>query len=139
MLSPEMEGGMERLVEGFGMESVSWEEPLAGECLGWSAFTGGRGFCDLLRESFAALEESGAQFILVGCPFCQAGLDLWQQEVGRLRRRALDMPVVYISELVGYALELGVMEWCSARHVTTIDHLVLEAGVAEMSAEPEEK
>ena len=87
---------------------------------------------DLLREVFAEAETAGADFLLVGCPFCQTALDIWQHEVGGLRRRALAMPVLYLSELVGYALEVSGMDWCGGRHVNTVDRLVLEAGVVEL-------
>jgi len=42
--------------------------------------------------------------IAVACPLCQQNLDLRQSQVDRFWRRTFNMPVVYITQLIGYAL-----------------------------------
>jgi len=46
----------------------------------------------------------GAQAIVVACPLCQQNLDLRQSQVDRHWKRRFDMPVVYITQLLGLAL-----------------------------------
>jgi heterodisulfide reductase subunit B len=45
-----------------------------------------------------------ADAIAVACPLCQQNLDLRQSQVDRFWRRTFNMPVVYITQLIGYAL-----------------------------------
>ncbi len=47
-----------------------------------------------------------ADAVAVACPLCQQNLDLRQSQVNRFMGRTYDMPVVYITQLVGYALGL---------------------------------
>jgi heterodisulfide reductase subunit B len=49
----------------------------------------------------------GAQAVAVACPLCQQNLDLRQGQVNRKWKRSFDLPVVYISQLVGLALGLS--------------------------------
>lgn len=46
----------------------------------------------------------GADALAVACPLCQQNLDLRQSQVERFWRRSFNMPVVYITQLIGYAL-----------------------------------
>jgi heterodisulfide reductase subunit B len=48
-----------------------------------------------------------ADAIAVACPLCQQNLDLRQSQVDRFWRRTFNMPVVYITQLIGYALGIG--------------------------------
>jgi heterodisulfide reductase subunit B2 len=45
-----------------------------------------------------------ADAIAVACPLCQQNLDLRQSQVERVWRRTFNMPVIYITQLIGYAL-----------------------------------
>jgi heterodisulfide reductase subunit B len=48
----------------------------------------------------------GGAAICVACPLCQQNLDLRQSQVNRLWTRTFDVPVLYITQLVGYGLGL---------------------------------
>lgn len=45
-----------------------------------------------------------ADGLAVACPLCQQNLDLRQSQVDRFWRRTFNLPVVYITQLIGYAL-----------------------------------
>ena len=49
-------------------------------------------------------QRVNADAIAVACPLCQQNLDLRQSQVDRFWRRTFNMPVVYITQLIGYAL-----------------------------------
>ena len=49
-------------------------------------------------------QRLNADAITVACPLCQQNLDLRQSQVDRFWRRTFNMPVVYITQLIGYAL-----------------------------------
>lgn len=46
----------------------------------------------------------GAEAVAVACPLCQQNLDLRQAQVDRHWKRTFDLPVVYITQLIGLAL-----------------------------------
>lgn len=46
----------------------------------------------------------GAQAIAVACPLCQQNLDLRQSQVNRYWKRRFDIPVLYITQLLGLAI-----------------------------------
>jgi heterodisulfide reductase subunit B len=49
-------------------------------------------------------QRVNADAIAVACPLCQQNLDLRQSQVDRFWRRTFNMPVIYITQLIGYAL-----------------------------------
>lgn len=53
-----------------------------------------------------AAAETGAEAIVTACPLCHQNLDLRQSQVNRARKTHHNMPVLYITQLVGLALGL---------------------------------
>lgn len=54
----------------------------------------------LIREAL----RRGAQAIVTVCPLCQYNLDAYQREIGRRMREPLDMPILYFTQILGWAL-----------------------------------
>ncbi len=46
----------------------------------------------------------GAEAVAVACPLCQQNLDLRQGQLNRYWKRSFDIPVVYITQIIGLAL-----------------------------------
>ncbi|MDY6837624.1 MAG: CoB--CoM heterodisulfide reductase iron-sulfur subunit B family protein [Thermodesulfobacteriota bacterium] len=60
--------------------------------------------------------EVGANCIVVSCQMCQANLDVYQDKIAAELGMAVDLPIVYFTELMGLAMkEPGVATWL-ARH-----------------------
>ena len=49
--------------------------------------------------------EAEADCLATACPLCQANLDTRQQEIGKEEGKEYHLPVFYITELIGIALE----------------------------------
>ncbi len=97
---PEM---MDELMRGVGAEPVSW--PLKTECCGASLTLAGRKTVfRLVREIMQVAGENGAECIAVGCPLCQANLDMYQSDVQAKFGDVPSMPIFYFTQLVGLAL-----------------------------------
>jgi len=62
--------------------------------------------------------DAGADIIVVEDPHAQLNLDLFQYPIGRELRRAVDIPVLFVSELVAHTLGLEVIDRCYNRHAT---------------------
>ncbi len=109
---PENPTLIENLIDAIGGESLEW--PGKVECCG--------GALNLTRtditvaRSAAIIEMSqaaGADCIVTACPMCQASLDLRQQDMKKINGKTYDMPVLYITQLIGLSLgippkELGI-------------------------------
>ena len=60
-----------------------------------------------VRLNYILLKEAarkGAQAIVTVCPLCQYNLDAYQSEIRRESGERLDMPVLYFTQILGWAL-----------------------------------
>jgi len=71
--------------------------------------------------------RAGADAIAVACPMCHSNLD-FRQSAMTLRGEA-EMPVVYLTELVGLALGIDPVALGRGRHFVSTTSLVARAAV----------
>ena len=60
-----------------------------------------------VRLNYILLKEAarkGAQAIVTVCPLCQYNLDAYQAEIRRATGEPLEMPVLYFTQVLGWAL-----------------------------------
>ena len=60
-----------------------------------------------VRMNYILLKEAarkGAQAIVTVCPLCQYNLDAYQSEIRRSSGERLDMPILYFTQVLGWAL-----------------------------------
>ncbi|HZD78924.1 MAG TPA: CoB--CoM heterodisulfide reductase iron-sulfur subunit B family protein [Actinomycetota bacterium] len=100
---------MDRLVEAIGAEPIEW--PLKARCCGGSCYCGGPVIGAMpeatMQLSYALLREAGkrgADVIATICPLCQFNLEGFQGRMAKRFDHPLDMPVVFITQLLGIAL-----------------------------------
>ncbi|MDD5313293.1 MAG: CoB--CoM heterodisulfide reductase iron-sulfur subunit B family protein [Dehalococcoidia bacterium] len=100
---------MDKLVNAMGGESLEW--PYKVECCG--------GGLNLTRTDVAVrlsgsiidmAARAGADCIAVACPMCQASLDLRQSDIKKETGLKADMPVVYLTQLLGLCLGIPLNE-----------------------------
>jgi heterodisulfide reductase subunit B len=93
---------MERLVEALGAQPVRWGMQL--ECCGGSF---GVSRTEAVRRQgrriVDAAVEAGADVVCLACPMCHNNLDMRQAEF-RAPGTAAPVPVVYLTQLVGWAM-----------------------------------
>jgi heterodisulfide reductase subunit B len=58
----------------------------------------------IARHKLERMKEAGCDLIIVACPFCFEQFDLGQVIIGRKQGTTYDMPVMYISQLLGLAM-----------------------------------
>jgi len=106
---PENPTILERLIETTGAENVEWSGKV--DCCG--------GMQNLtrteitVRRSAAVIDmarAAGAECIVVACPMCQISLDVRQADMEKLLGRKYDMPVIYLTQLLGLALGMSPRE-----------------------------
>ena len=96
---------MTAAIKAAGAEPVEWN--FATECCGGGfsmSFTDS--VVDLSEAILADAKAAGASCIVTGCPMCHSNLDMRQKTINARDRGPYDMPVVYLSELVGLAAGL---------------------------------
>ena len=111
---------MEEIVRVLGAEPADF--PHRTECCG-SGFTqsNSKAVVRLCRPIIESAKAAGAHAICVACPMCQMNLDMRQRDVEREAGTKLDLPVVYLSQLIGLALGIDRKELGLTRHfVSTV-------------------
>lgn len=97
---------MERVVEAAGAETVPWTHRL--ECCG-ANFTLSRPgvVIQLTNAILNSAKAAGADCIMVGCPLCHGNLDIRQKEIEGVYSTSYNLPVFYLTQLLGLAVGLG--------------------------------
>jgi heterodisulfide reductase subunit B len=102
---PENPESMDRLLSWVGINSLDWSAKV--DCCGAHfSMIKPSIMVDLCAQLFEAALEVGAEAIVVGCPMCHANLDTRQDQIAIKLGQPLDIPVLYFSQVLGYALGL---------------------------------
>jgi len=107
--------GMTAALEAAGAKVVDWN--FATECCGGGfSMSNTDAVLDLSHELLADAEQAGAQAIVTGCPMCHSNLDMRQLTINQRGLGTHDMPVLYLSEVVGLAAGLEPKDLGLDRH-----------------------
>lgn len=95
----------DQLVEATGALSIKW--PLKLECCGAPAMGINDDLSmDLAERKLSDAEAAGAEYICVGCPWCQAQFDIVQDMIIRSRGKNHRIPSIVYPQLLGLAMGL---------------------------------
>jgi heterodisulfide reductase subunit B len=116
---------MDRILRQLGVEAIPWSYKT--DCCGASHLVARPDIVyglvgKLYREAFKA----GAQCIVVSCQMCQANLDLHQRRIMETTGLSGELPVIYLTELIGLALAHGDATKWFKRHLVDPTSLVME-------------
>ncbi|ACA60374.1 CoB--CoM heterodisulfide reductase iron-sulfur subunit B family protein [Candidatus Desulforudis audaxviator] len=96
---------MGRIVEAVGAEAVDF--PLAARCCGGSQqFTNPELIYDLTGKVLDSAAAAGADVIVTTCPMCAMNTDVFQEKIGKLNKKKYNMPVLFLTQLMGVAFDL---------------------------------
>ncbi len=105
---------MDSIIRILGAEAIDWSYKT--ECCGVSMTLTRSDIVlklsnDLLREA----KEAGANAIVVCCPLCQANLDGRQRQIEEIYKTRYELPILYITQLMGlafgaYPKEVGIQK-----------------------------
>ena len=103
---PENPKSLDKLVKAIGGEAIEW--PYKVECCGGGLSLSRTDVVVNLTDSIIGMaKESGADCIAVSCPMCQVNLDLRQQDIKKETGRDYQIPVVYMTQLLGLGLGIS--------------------------------
>jgi heterodisulfide reductase subunit B len=106
---------MEKLVEMIGCKTLDW--PFKTECCGAGLSVSKTDIVAKLSGKIIDDAVSrGAQIIVAACPMCQSNLDMRRKEINRYLGKVTDIPVVYITQLIGMAIGIPEKKLGFSRH-----------------------
>jgi heterodisulfide reductase subunit B len=103
---PENPTSLDKLVKAVGGEAIDW--PYKTECCGGGLSLSRTDVVVNLTGSILGMAKSaGADCIAVSCPMCQVNLDLRQQDIYKQTGNDYQIPIVYITQLLGLGLGIS--------------------------------
>jgi len=103
---PENPTLIDELVKSMGGESIDWPHKVSC-CGGGFAISRTDIVLELSNSILGMARSSGAVCIAVACPMCQINLDMRQGNINKIRKTGYEMPVVYITQLLGLCLGIS--------------------------------
>jgi heterodisulfide reductase subunit B len=103
---PENPISLDRLVTAMSGVSLDW--PYKVECCGGGLSMSRTDVVVSLADSIVGMAKAaGAKCIAVSCPMCQINLDMRQQDIEKQTGIRHDMPILYITQLLGLCLGIS--------------------------------
>lgn len=103
---PENPTSLDRLVAAMGGTALDWPHKV--ECCGGGLSMSRTDVVVNLTDSIVGMARaSGADCIAVSCPMCQINLDMRQLDIAKTKGKRHDMPVLYITQLLGLCLGIS--------------------------------
>lgn len=123
---------MDKLVAAVGGKSIDWN--FKTECCGASFSVSktsvvGRLGAKIMHDAV----ERKAEAIVVACPMCHSNLDLRRGEINQRLNAKTDIPVLFITQVVGLALGLSAKELGLGRHFVPVQFPAKPVAVAAAS------
>lgn len=111
----ESPSAMEAALRATGAEVVNWN--FATECCGGGfSMSLTEAVLDLSNAILADAKAAGADCIVTGCPMCHSNLDMRQLKIQSTGMGRYDMPVLYLSEVLGLAAGMSCDQLGLNRH-----------------------
>jgi len=130
---PENPTSMEQVLSAAGAQPVEWYHKV--ECCGASlAVTNTASVVRLVADILGHAQAAGANCVAVACPMCQTNLDTRQAAAAARLGEELDLPVVYITELLGLAFGITPNRLGLGRHIVDATRLARVAFVETKAA-----
>ncbi len=106
---------MDLILNDLGVDVLDWS--FKTECCGASlSLTRSDIVLRLTNQILENANDVGADAIVVSCPLCQANLDNRQEEVNDLYDKKYNLPVLYFTQVMGYAFGLGARQLGLDKH-----------------------
>ncbi len=103
---PENPTIMDSLITIMGGESIDWPHKV--ECCGGGfALTRTDIVIELSNSILGMAKAAGAECMAVACPMCQVNLDLRQSDINKAKNISYNIPIVYITQLIGLCLGIS--------------------------------
>ncbi len=121
---------MDEVVEALGGEPLEWSHKT--ECCGASlSVTRTEIALRLVKSILEAAKDRGAECIAVICPLCQSNLDTRQADINKKYGTSFSIPILYLSQLMGIAMNLGFSQLGLDRLIINPKAVLLAKGIIQ--------
>ena len=121
---------MDEMVKAIGGEPLDWSHKT--ECCGASLSVSRTEVAlRLVRSLLEAAREKGADCIAVVCPLCQSNLDARQGDINKKYGTSYEIPILYLSQLIGLTQKLGYSRLGLDRLIISPQNLLIGKGIIE--------
>ncbi|NQT30981.1 MAG: CoB--CoM heterodisulfide reductase iron-sulfur subunit B family protein [Deltaproteobacteria bacterium] len=115
---PESPHSLDELVASLGAEAVPWE--LKARCCGSSLIMPEPNVAlGLINKLLKNAQERGAQCLVTPCPLCQINLDAYQSQVNSKFNTSYNLPVLFVTQLIGVALGIPAKELALSKNIVS--------------------
>ena len=115
---PESPHSLDEIATSLGADAVSWE--MKARCCGSSlALAEPDVALELLNKLLRNAQENGAQCLVTPCPLCQLNLDAYQSAVNSQFKTKYNLPVLFVTQLIGVALGIPAKELALSRNIVS--------------------
>jgi heterodisulfide reductase subunit B len=112
---PEQPSSMETLLTALGAEPIDWNYKT--ECCGAGlTLADGKTIETLVGKILKNAKDHGAECMVVACPMCMVNLDMKQADTEKRLGEKLNLPVYFLSDLIGLAMGLSKKELAIDKH-----------------------
>jgi len=80
--------------------------------------------------------DRAAEVVVVACPMCHSNLDMRRPEINKFLNEKIDIPILYISQVLGLAVGLDAKTLGLNRHMTEVNLPVKPAKEVPVASEP---
>jgi heterodisulfide reductase subunit B len=113
---------MDRLCRWLGAEVVPF--PLAAKCCGGMSMTTRPEIGRVLSGKILRVaRQRGADCIATACPLCQINLEAYQDKLSETMKMDCHLPVLYFTQLMGWAFGLGAKQLALKDSLTPVKEL----------------
>jgi succinate dehydrogenase / fumarate reductase cytochrome b subunit len=132
---PENPRSLEQVIQAVGAEPVAYTGRT--KCCGFPII--------LEKEAIAVAmagthlkeaKDQGADLMVTPCPLCHMSLDIYQERAGRAIKRALDLPIMHLPQLLGLAIGLPAKDLGLSHHVISVDSILASHKGRQTQAQP---
>jgi heterodisulfide reductase subunit B len=122
--------GIDRILSILGAQVMPWS--FKTDCCGGNlALTRTEIVRKLCADLFEMALEAGGECIVTDCPMCQTNLDTREAEVEQEKGKKYNLPVLYITELMGLALKEKRTTYWWKKHLVDPRPLLLRKGLIQ--------
>ncbi len=126
---PEQPVSMDLILQALGAQTVVWAHK-AECCGGGFAASDTDIVLDLSGQVLESALQAGADAIVVACPMCGVNLDTRQEAAGTLKGKKYNLPIIYLTQLMGIAFGYSAVQLGMKRHLNSPFPLLQGKGLA---------
>jgi heterodisulfide reductase subunit B len=115
---PESPHSLDELVASLGADAVPWE--MKARCCGSSLVMSEPDVAlGLINKLLKNAQAHGAQCLVTPCPLCQINLDAYQSQVNSKFKTSYNLPVLFVTQLIGVALGIPAKELALDKNIVS--------------------